>query len=199
MIEDAHLIDLHVGRRVRLRRKACGLSQQGLAAMIELTFQQVQKYERGTNRISASKLFQIAHALNVPVEFFFEGLSHGRQVRDGHGDPSALADELIASQGGLELAKAYLHIRQPRIRRGLVTLAEALADEPPALQPTRWPPSDGSAAKSRGVSGLRAFTVDASFPAPFSSRRDGLARMRAGRERTRRGRTTASRCATPQI
>lgn len=131
MIEDAHLIDQHVGRRVRLRRKACGLSQQGLAATIELTFQQVQKYERGTNRISASKLFQIAHALNVSVEFFFEGLSRGRNPRDGQGEPSALADALLASQGGLELAKAYLHIRQPRIRRGLVTLTEALADEPP--------------------------------------------------------------------
>jgi DNA-binding XRE family transcriptional regulator len=74
LIDDASLIDLHVGRRVRLQRKACGLSQQGLAQALGLTFQQVQKYECGSNRISASKLFQIAQALNVRVEFFFAGL-----------------------------------------------------------------------------------------------------------------------------
>lgn len=133
MIEDANQIDLHVGRRVRLRRKACGLSQQALATMLGLTFQQVQKYERGTNRISASKLFQIAHALRVPVEFFFGGLSDRSQAEEQADDPASIADALLASQGGLELAKAYLHIRQPRIRRGLVNLAEALAKEPPGV------------------------------------------------------------------
>lgn len=98
--------------------------------MIGVTFQQIQKYERGTNRISASKLFQIAHALNVPVEFFFVGLSPSRQHSPPREDPTSVADALLASQGGLELARAFLQVRQPRIRRGLVTLTETLAEEP---------------------------------------------------------------------
>jgi DNA-binding XRE family transcriptional regulator len=128
LIDDASLIDLHVGRRVRLQRKACGLSQQGLAQALGVTFQQVQKYECGSNRISASKLFQIAQALNVRVEFFFAGLS---KVTDGGGEgqeAGRVADALLAVHGGSELATAFVQIRAPRVRRGLVQLAQELAE-----------------------------------------------------------------------
>ncbi|ESQ88134.1 Cro/Cl family transcriptional regulator [Asticcacaulis sp. AC460] len=74
---EPHPVDVHVGQRVRLRRKALGVSQQGLAARLGVSFQQLQKYERGVNRISASKLYEISKALGVPIDYCFEGLTRG--------------------------------------------------------------------------------------------------------------------------
>ncbi|MBU0801425.1 MAG: helix-turn-helix domain-containing protein [Alphaproteobacteria bacterium] len=101
---DPHAVDIHVGRRVRGRRKAIGMTQDGLAASLGITFQQVQKYERGANRVSASKLFAISQALEVPIQWFFEGLETG-----GFSSPGAsMADELMATAHGAELVADFV-------------------------------------------------------------------------------------------
>lgn len=122
-------IDLHVGRRVRLRRKQRGLSQVRLAEALGLTFQQVQKYERGTNRISASKLYGIAFELRVPVGYFYEGL-------DDPGSPdgedyteawSRVFEDLLAEPNGRTLAEAFLSIRRESVRRALAEFVRVVA------------------------------------------------------------------------
>src|SRR5437763_1573395 len=103
-------VDAHVGQMIRLRRKALGLSQQGLAGWLGLTFQQVQKYERGANRVSASTLWSLAELLRCEVSFFFEGLPNSER-REPHGDLGQLGlvgRNFLGADGGLELAKLYL-------------------------------------------------------------------------------------------
>ena len=122
-------IDQHVGLRVRARRRMANLSQQVLAEALGLTFQQVQKYERGSNRISASKLFQIAQFLDVPVSFFFEGLE---QVREPADRSNAMAwnevvDRLMAEPAGPEMARNFVQIPRGPVKRRLVDLTIALA------------------------------------------------------------------------
>jgi len=121
-------VDVHVGRRIRARRKELHVTQEGLADILKLTFQQVQKYERGMNRVSASKLFAIAQALRVPVGYFFEGLD-----AEGHATPNArVADQLLADGLGWRLATAFLGLppQTPatRYRQSLVTIAESLVE-----------------------------------------------------------------------
>lgn len=122
-------IDVHVGQRVRLRRRMLGMSQERLAAQLGLTFQQVQKYERGTNRISASKLFEIGRTLNVVVGFFYEGLDDpGAPDRDDYTRAwSQIFDALLADPNGSALAEAYLTIRRQSVRRALVDMVRAVA------------------------------------------------------------------------
>jgi transcriptional regulator with XRE-family HTH domain len=127
-------IDVHVGRRVRLRRKELGISQERLAVGLDLTFQQVQKYERGSNRVSASKLYEIARIMKVPVAFFFEGLD---DPASPNGDNyvnawSGVMEELLADPNGKALAEAFLNIRRRSVRKGLTDLARAIAanDDP---------------------------------------------------------------------
>lgn len=121
-------VDLHVGRRLRMRRRDLGYSQQALADALGLTFQQVQKYEGGANRISASKLHATAMFLKTPIGFFFEGLE------DPTGEDSTAADlanEMAAywsAPGGPELARAFLGIDSAGMRKHLVDLAKAIAD-----------------------------------------------------------------------
>ena len=123
----ANSVDGHVGARVRLRRKALGLSQQVLADELALTFQQVQKYERGTNRISASKLYEISRTLGVPVAFFFEGLA--AKDADETADAGAqLPVDLVNTPGGIELASAFLRLPN-RARSPLVAFVKDLADD----------------------------------------------------------------------
>lgn len=120
-----HRVDVHVGARVRILRRASGMSQEALAARLGLTFQQVQKYERGANRISASKLFEIAAALNVPVSSFFEGL---RQV-DEAGSSRRVDDifaRLMEHEEGAALAELFPQIRSAQVRRTLVRMVRAL-------------------------------------------------------------------------
>ncbi|TNE58784.1 MAG: XRE family transcriptional regulator [Alphaproteobacteria bacterium] len=128
-------VDIHVGQRVKIRRKSLKLTQAELGEVLGLTFQQVQKYERGANRISASKLFLIAHTLDVPVAFFFEGL-------DGNLEANALKEESKAYDGqttegvlrfagsmeGLELNSAFAAITHSETRKYLVSLFEAIAE-----------------------------------------------------------------------
>jgi len=124
-------VDVHVGGRVRMRRKVLGVSQERLAEALGLTFQQVQKYERGANRVSASKLYEIARFLSSPIPYFFEGLSDpsasdGGGVRD-EGAEHLIHEFLITSEG-LELAGAFPKIASPRLRRRILDLVRSLAD-----------------------------------------------------------------------
>ena len=124
-------IDKHVGSRVRMRRMMLSMSQEKLGDALDLTFQQVQKYEKGTNRIGASRLQQIAHILQVPVEFFFEGAPTGVTNPTGLGEaPSpAYVSDFLASSEGLALTRAFTRITDPRVRRRIVDLVEAIVGE----------------------------------------------------------------------
>jgi transcriptional regulator with XRE-family HTH domain len=124
-------IDKHVGSRVRMRRMMLSMSQEKLGDGLDLTFQQVQKYEKGTNRIGASRLQQIAHILQVPVEFFFEGAPTGLDGPTGLGEaPSpAYVSDFLASSEGLALTRAFTRISDPKVRRRIVDLVEAIVGE----------------------------------------------------------------------
>jgi transcriptional regulator with XRE-family HTH domain len=120
--------DKHVGSRVRMRRLVLDMSQTDIADALGLTFQQVQKYEKGTNRIGASRLQHISQVLQVPVPFFFEGAPAVSGVRPGHGtanapSPSYMTD-FLATSDGLSLAKAFMLIEDPKLRRAIVRLVE---------------------------------------------------------------------------
>jgi transcriptional regulator with XRE-family HTH domain len=125
-------IDVHVGLQVRLRRKALKISQEKLAETLGLTFQQVQKYERGANRISASKLYEIARTLRVPMAWFFEGLSDPSEGRDETAEPpetAAFAHNFLLTQEGIDLANLFPKVQQRRVRRRLVDLVRSLTEE----------------------------------------------------------------------
>ena len=124
-------IDRHVGSRVRMQRMLAGISQEKLGEALGLTFQQVQKYEKGTNRISASRLQQIAKMLGVPVSFFFEGAPAGEVVAGGFAETTSAAyvADFLATSEGVQLSKAFVRIKNPRVRRRVIDLVEALADE----------------------------------------------------------------------
>lgn len=116
-------VDMHVGARLRLRRTLMGLSQTELAKSVGLTFQQVQKYESGANRISASRLYHIAEALDVPVSFFFDDMQ-----RHGLGEDPAPAFPLAEnSRGELEMMRNYRRIADEEVRRGVYELTKILA------------------------------------------------------------------------
>jgi transcriptional regulator with XRE-family HTH domain len=123
-------IDKYVGNRVRMRRMMLGMSQTKLGDAVGITFQQVQKYEKGTNRISASRLQQISNILQVQVPFFFEGAPHvpGQHSGDGAPPSPAYVNEFLASSGGLALTKAFMRIK-PNMKRRIVALVEELAGE----------------------------------------------------------------------
>jgi transcriptional regulator with XRE-family HTH domain len=126
-------IDKHVGSRVRMRRMMLGMSQEKLGDALALTFQQVQKYEKGTNRIGASRLQQISHILQVPVAFFFEGAPHlaeGAAVEHLETAPSpTYVSDFLATSDGLSLTKAFMRIPDPKLRRRIVDLVQQIAGE----------------------------------------------------------------------
>jgi len=122
-------VDLHVGARVRMRRKFLGMSQEGLAETIDLTFQQVQKYERGSNRISASKLFEIARALKVPVAYFFEGYGASEAEGFSESESEQFVHGFLMTTEGIELAEAFPRIRNAKHRRRILELVRALAED----------------------------------------------------------------------
>jgi transcriptional regulator with XRE-family HTH domain len=125
-------IDKHVGSRVRMRRMMLSMSQEKLGDALGLTFQQVQKYEKGTNRIGASRLQQISQILQVPVAFFFEGAPTLHPQPEGMTEaPSpAYVSDFLATSEGLALTKAFTRIKQPKLRRRIVDLVEEIAGEP---------------------------------------------------------------------
>jgi transcriptional regulator with XRE-family HTH domain len=126
-------IDVHVGNRVRMRRMLIGLSQEKLGEKLELTFQQVQKYEKGSNRVSASRLYQMAQILDVPVQFFFEDMPADIEMPSagGFAEPGKQESiiEFINSSEGLQLNRAFSEIASPDVRRRVVDLVKTLAGE----------------------------------------------------------------------
>jgi len=126
-----NVVDLHVGGRVRMRRKMLGLSQERLADALKLTFQQVQKYERGANRVSASKLYEMARTLQVPVSYFFEGLADPITAESDDIDEAAhrTVTAFLSAPEGMELAALFPKIAKGRIRRQILDLVRAMADD----------------------------------------------------------------------
>ena len=127
-------IDVHVGSRVRFRRMLLGMSQEKLGEKLGLTFQQIQKYEKGINRIGASRLFDLAQVLGVPVQFFYEEAPSGESsqlVPDGFAEKPAENSivEFLRSRDGLELNKAFVRISDAKARRAIVDLVRSLAND----------------------------------------------------------------------
>ena len=125
-------IDIHVGSRVRQRRTLLGLSQEKLASALDLTFQQVQKYERGANRIGAGRLYQLSKALDVPVTYFFDEVDG--DVAEACGAPSVSAQppqqaDPMAQRETLLLVRAYYSIQDPAVRRRMLDLMRSMGSE----------------------------------------------------------------------
>lgn len=126
-------IDVHVGGRIRLRRNMLGMSQEKLGEALGITFQQIQKYEKGTNRVGASRLQAISSILNTPVSFFFEGAPG----QEGSGASTGMAEEsstdyvvdFLHSGEGIQLNRAFVRIQDPKVRRRVIDLVKTLASE----------------------------------------------------------------------
>ena len=123
--------DQHVGARVRMRRKMLAMSQEQLADALGITYQQVQKCEKGANRIGASRLQQISHILQVPVAFFFEGAPNALAPHDSSGSALSMAqiDDLVSNSGGLRLIGAFMRIDNAALRRRIVMLVQEIAGD----------------------------------------------------------------------
>lgn len=121
-----HPIDVHVGQRVRQRRTLLGMSQERLASGVGLTFQQIQKYERGKNRIGSSRLYEFAKILGVPVSYFFEGMPE-EIASDASADDQTPAGDVLSRRETLDLVRAYYRIPDEAIRRRLGELVRSLA------------------------------------------------------------------------
>jgi transcriptional regulator with XRE-family HTH domain len=122
----AHPVDVHVGKRIRHRRWLVGMTQQQLAEQVGIKFQQIQKYETGANRVSASRLWDIADALEVPVSFFFEGIENQAEAGDAPKSESVPAD-ILGDKEALDLVRSYYAIPENQ-RRRLFELARVLSD-----------------------------------------------------------------------
>lgn len=128
-------IDVHVGSRVRLRRTLLGLSQEKLGETVHLTFQQIQKYERGSNRIGSSRLYELGKILDVPVSFFFDDMPDDVQAFGGRNRTRGMADQAqaanepdpLARRETLELVRAYYRITDDQVRKRLFDLTKSLA------------------------------------------------------------------------
>jgi transcriptional regulator with XRE-family HTH domain len=123
-------VDKHVGSRVRMRRIMLGMSQEKLGEALGLTFQQIQKYEKGTNRVGASRIQQISEVLQVPVSFLFEGVPSGGINGAGfsEGASPAYVSDFLATSEGLALTRAFTRINDSKLRRSIVDLVEQIAD-----------------------------------------------------------------------
>jgi len=126
MTKKANPIDGQVGNRVRIRRMLIGMSQEKLGDLLGLTFQQVQKYEKGINRIGAGRLFEIARILDVPIDFFYDGVG---TTSDGVGEARAPVMEFVSSTEGLQLSLAFMKIRDPKVRKRVLDLVKSLSEE----------------------------------------------------------------------
>lgn len=124
-------VDIHVGRRLRARRTLLGMSQGGLGEALGVTFQQVQKYERGANRMGSSRLYRISKVLDVPVSYFFEEMPTSIAGKNVSAAPAGLAeaipDELLKRET-LELVRSYYRIGDANVRKGILRLVLAVAD-----------------------------------------------------------------------
>lgn len=125
-------IDTHVGSRVRLRRMVLGMSQEKLGNLLGLTFQQVQKYEKGTNRIGASRLFKLSEVLDVPVGFFYDELPGGAaDSTTGFAESKTETSivEFMNSREGVELNRAFVKVTDPKVRRNIIDLVRSLSQK----------------------------------------------------------------------
>ncbi|MGB3456270.1 MAG: helix-turn-helix domain-containing protein [Litorimonas sp.] len=124
----ANPVDVHVGARIRLRRQVMKMSQEKLGDQLGVTFQQVQKYERGTNRVGASRLWRLSQVLDVPVGFFFEGMTNEIEAGEfSDNDQMPIVYDFINSSDGVALAKAVSQIGNKDVRRQILGLARSLA------------------------------------------------------------------------
>lgn len=134
MVSKPNPVDIHVGSRVRLRRTLLGMSQKKLGAAVGLTFQQIQKYERGANRIGSSRLYQFAQVLDVPVSFFFDDMPEEisrSQPGASLGSAENFQQDQFARRETLELVRAYYKIRNPAVRKRVFELTKAVAGVSP--------------------------------------------------------------------
>jgi transcriptional regulator with XRE-family HTH domain len=122
----ANPIDAQVGNRVRIRRMLIGMSQEKLGDLLGLTFQQVQKYEKGVNRIGAGRLFEIARILGVPIDFFYDGIG---EPAKSSGETAPPVMEFVSSGEGLQLSLAFMKIRDPKVRKRVLDLVKSLSEE----------------------------------------------------------------------
>jgi len=125
-------VDVHVGGRVRLRRMLIGMSQEKLGEALNLTFQQIQKYEKGANRIGAGRLFRIAQLLGVSVQFFFDdapGESGGSAMGFSESDPTPMLMDFVNTPEGVHLNRAFAAIKDPVVRKRIVDLVRAMAGQ----------------------------------------------------------------------
>jgi transcriptional regulator with XRE-family HTH domain len=124
----ANSIDLHVGRRLRRRRRLMGMTQQQLADSVGIRFQQIQKYECGANRITASRLFELAGALSIAVQYFYDGLTTMTAANEAPANDDEIGPDVLRQKETLELIRAYYRLSE-RPRRRLLDLAKALKDD----------------------------------------------------------------------
>ncbi len=129
MTKKANPIDAQVGSRVRIRRMLIGMSQERLGELLGLTFQQVQKYEKGVNRIGAGRLFEVSRILGVPIDFFYEGVSTQGEGGFSESEAAPPVMEFVSSGEGLQLSLAFMKIKDPKVRKRVLDLVKSLADE----------------------------------------------------------------------
>jgi transcriptional regulator with XRE-family HTH domain len=128
--KQANPVDGQVGNRVRLRRMLVGMSQERLGELLGLTFQQVQKYEKGVNRIGAGRLYQVAQILGVPINYFYEGVTpqSAESIRNGDSSTPPVM-EFLSSGEGLQLTLAFMRIKDSKVRKRVIDLVKSLAEE----------------------------------------------------------------------
>lgn len=159
--KQANPIDVHVGNRMRLRRMLVGLSQEKMGEMLGLTFQQVQKYEKGVNRIGAGRLYQIADILSVPISYFYEGFEGLEEKAGAANDVTATRPvmEFLSSGEGLQLTLAFMRIKDGKVRKRVIDLIKSLAEgmDPAAAGATNngsaTPESSSTGSSSSGAAG----------------------------------------------
>ena len=126
--KQANPIDGQVGNRVRLRRMLIGMSQERLGELLGLTFQQVQKYEKGVNRIGAGRLFEVSRILGVPIDYFYEGVV-GQREGFAESEASPPVIEFISTGEGLQLSLAFMKIKDPKLRKRVLDLVKQMAED----------------------------------------------------------------------
>ena len=125
--KQANPVDVQVGNRVRIRRMLIGMSQEKLGEMLSLTFQQVQKYEKGVNRIGAGRLYDVSRILGVPIDYFYEGINTQPAGAAEDGAPPVM--EFVSSGEGLQLSLAFMKIKDGKVRKRVLDLVKSLAEE----------------------------------------------------------------------
>src|ERR1700742_957101 len=127
--KQANPVDIQVGNRVRIRRMLIGMSQERLGELLGLTFQQVQKYEKGVNRIGAGRLFEVARILGVPIDYFYEGVTNQTAGGFAENEASPPVMEFVSSGEGLQLSLAFMKIKDPKLRKRVLDLVKQMAED----------------------------------------------------------------------